>query len=76
MYIYMDSLTWTQAYYFTKDEILEAKNNVSFLTNKIDELTNKLNKCNDDDMMRYKQQSHINRLIMSNKCIKYYYQIN
>ena len=65
-------ISWGQSYYFYPEQIQSALTNVQFIENKIKELEKKKFK---DPALKDKQCSHINRLIMSMDCIKYYYKL-
>lgn len=65
-------ISWGQSYYFYPEQIQSALTNVQFIENKIKELEKKKFK---DPALKDKQRSHIDRLIMSKDCIKYYYKL-
>ena len=71
----MSDLSWTQYYYFTLDQIEDAKLNINYLENKINTFREKLSCVNINQEEQKKINLHVNRLEMSLMCIKYYYKI-
>lgn len=71
----MSDLSWTQYYYFTLDQIEDAKLNIFYLEDKIKNLREKLSCVNINQEEQKKINLHVNRLEMSLMCIKYYYKI-
>lgn len=70
-------MNYYQYYYFTEEELENVNNNLIIICNKIKELDNKLN-----DKSKSLSEIEINRITksidrlnMSKKCIKYYYNI-
>ena len=70
-------MNYYQYYYFTEKELENVNNNLIIICNKITELDNKLN-----DKSKSLSEIEINRITksidrlnMSKKCIKYYYNI-
>tara|TARA_A100001201_G_scaffold114457_1_gene98112 strand:- start:639 stop:851 length:213 start_codon:yes stop_codon:yes gene_type:complete len=70
-------MNYYQYYYFTEKELENVNNNLIIICNKIKELDNKLN-----DKSKSLSEIEINRITksidrlnMSKKCIKYYYNI-
>lgn len=70
-------MNYYQYYYFTEEELENVNNNLIIICNKIKELDNKLN-----DKSKSLSPIEINRITksidrlnMSKKCIKYYYNI-
>lgn len=70
-------MNYYQYYYFTEEELENVNNNLIIICNKITELDNKLN-----DKSKSLSEIEINRITksidrlnMSKKCIKYYYNI-
>ena len=64
-------------YYFTEEEIEEVNNNLMVINEKIKQLDNKLNDKSKSlsTIENDRISKSINRLNMSKKCIKYYYNI-
>ena len=71
----MSDLSWTQYYYFSIDEVEDAKVNIFYLEDKIKNLREKLSCINKNQEEQKKINLHVNRLEMSLMCIKYYYKI-
>lgn len=69
----MSDLSWIQYYYFSVDQIENAKVNIFYLEDKIKNLKEKLSDV--DVIQKEKINSHLKRLEMSLMCIKYYYKI-
>ena len=70
-------MNYYQSYYFTEEEIEQANNNLMNINEKIKQLDSKLNdKSKSLSTIENDRISKcINRLNMSKKCIKYYYNI-
>tara|TARA_R100001086_G_scaffold226698_2_gene145510 strand:- start:153 stop:365 length:213 start_codon:yes stop_codon:yes gene_type:complete len=70
-------MNYYQTYYFTEEEIEEVNNNLMVINEKIKQLDNKLNDKSKSlsTIENDRISKSINRLNMSKKCIKYYYNI-
>jgi len=70
-------MNYYQYYYFTEEELENVNNNLIIICNKIKELDNKLNdKSKSLSAIEINRiTKSIDRLNMSKKCIKYYYNI-
>ena len=72
-------MNYYQLYYFSESEIEKANNNLLIISNKIEQLYDKikdikkLDNFEDKDILKY--ETIIERLNMSKKCIKHYYNI-
>jgi len=70
-------MNYYQSYYFTEEEIEQVNNNLMIINEKIKQLDNKLNDKSKSlsTIENDRISKSINRLNMSKKCIKYYYNI-
>lgn len=69
-------MNYYQYYYFTEEELENVNNNLIIICNKIKELDNKLNNNKSLSPIEINRiTKSIDRLNMSKKCIKYYYNI-
>ena len=72
-------MNYYQLYYFSESEIEKANNNLLIISNKIEQLYDKikdikkLDNFEDKDILKY--ETIIDRLNMSKNCIKHYYNI-
>jgi tetrahydromethanopterin S-methyltransferase subunit B len=70
-------MNYYQTYYFTEEEIEQVNNNLMIINEKVKQLDNKLNDKSKSlsTIENDRISKSINRLNMSKKCIKYYYNI-
>ncbi len=70
-------MNYYQTYYFTEEEIEQVNNNLMIIYEKVKQLDNKLNDKSKSlsTIENDRISKSINRLNMSKKCIKYYYNI-
>tara|TARA_Y100000004_G_C8894314_1_gene403449 strand:- start:725 stop:937 length:213 start_codon:yes stop_codon:yes gene_type:complete len=70
-------MNYYQYYYFTEEELEQVNNNLMIINEKIQQLDNKLNDKSKSlsTIETDRITKSINRLNMSKKCIKYYYNI-